>query len=156
MYGVLGTDGVVYGPITVAGLYEWIAQGRVVPGTVLIDGQGRQMMAGSVPELQGAFPVQAPVYAPPSFPQGGLYAGPSKRKSVALLLAFLLGFAGAHRFYLGHTWSAVAMLVLNVAALRVDVSMAILLVVVSTIWLIADMAAIGAGRLRPADGRPLV
>ena len=149
MYGVLGTDGVVYGPITVAGLYDWIAQGRVVPATVLIDGRGRQMMAASVPELQGAFPIQTQAYTLPS------YAGPSKRKSVALLLAFLLGFAGVHRFYLGRPWSALAMFALNVVALRVDLSVAILLVVVSTIWLIADMAAIGAGRLRPPNGVPL-
>ena len=152
MYGVLGTDGVVYGPITVAGLYEWIAQGRVVPGTVLIDGQGRQMMAASVPELQGAFPIQPQAYAP------SLYAGPAKRKSIAVLLAFVFGFLGAHRLYLGHVPSGIAMLALNVVAygvVRNNVALALLLAVVAGLWQIVDIGAIAAGRLRPPDGQPL-
>lgn len=158
MYGVVGTDGVVYGPVPVAALFEWIAQGRVVPTTTLIDYQGRPLMAAAVPELQGAFPMPTQPYAPGyPRPDAAFYAPPTKRKSVALLLAFLLGFLGAHRFYLGHTGSGLAMLALNVAALAfvTDWQMAILIEVVATIWLIADMAMIGAGKLVGTDGRPL-
>lgn len=152
MYGVVGTDGVVYGPVPVAALFEWIAQGRVVPGTILIDWQGRQIPAAMIPELQGAFPLSPPPSAPPLHPAG------AKRKSVALGLAFLVGFLGAHRLYLGHTRSGVAMLALNVAALcfTADLGLAILLFLVTTLWLVADMAMIASGRLMDAGGRPLV
>lgn len=153
MYGVVGTDGVVYGPVPLGNLFEWIAQGRIVPNTILIDWQGRQIPASLVPELQGAFPVQTAPYpfAVPMTPFGG------KKKSTALWLAFLLGFLGAHRFYLGHTWTGLAMLLLNVAALGFtsDIAMAVFLVVVATVWLIADMARIASGSLREANGRAL-
>ena len=156
MYGVVGTDGVVYGPVPVAALFEWIAQGRIVPTTPLIDWQGRRVPAASLPELQGAFAPQAPAYGA-AFAAPMPFAPPTKRKSIALLLAFLLGFLGAHRFYLGHVWSGLAMLVLNLAALAflTNVAMAILVEVAATVWLVVDMALIGAGRLVGADGRPL-
>ncbi len=156
MYGVVGTDGVVYGPVPVAALFEWVAQGRIVPGTILIDWQGRHVPASALPELQGVFPTQVSPYAAP-FAAPMPFAVPSKRKSVALLLAFLLGFLGAHRFYLGHTRTGFAMLVLNIAAFAfvTNVGMAILIEIVATVWLIVDMGLIGAGRLVGIDGRPL-
>ena len=152
MYGVVGTDGVVYGPVAVPALYDWIAQGRVVPTTTLIDGQGRRLMASAAPELQGAFPVAAPT---PYFAPVPHAFVPGKSKRAALAYAFFLGFAGAHRFYLGHRATGWAMLLMNLAALRADVGLAIPLVVIATVWLIVDMARIGSGSLREANGAPL-
>ena len=148
---MVGTDGVVYGPVPVATLYEWIATGRVVPMTTLIDWQGRRLAAAALPELQGAFgppPAQAPV---------ALYDPTQKRKKTALLLAFFLGPFGAHRFYLGYRESAYAMLGLNLATFCVTSSLPaiVALVLVTTIWLVADMAMIASGSLREANGRPL-
>ena len=148
MYGVVGTDGVVYGPVPAAALYEWVAQGRIVPGTILIDWQGRHVPASMVPELQGAFPDHAPTFTP-------AYDPGRKSKRTALWLAFLLGFVGAHRFYLGHRATGLAMLVLNLAVCGVGIRMGILLAVVATGWLIADMTRLAGGGLVGADGRPL-
>ncbi|GEM_PF-4692851 len=152
MYAVVGTDGVVYGPVAVGTLYEWIAQGRLVPTSELIDRQGRRLSASMAPELQGAFQVQASA----AYPRPDPYAIPmaylpsSKKKSTAMWLAFLLGFVGAHRFYLGHKASGAAMLVLNLAVFCFvnDVGVAIMLAIVTTVWLIVDMAMIASGALR--------
>ncbi len=152
MYGVVGTDGVVYGPVPVAALFEWVAQGRIVPTTTLIDWQGRHLAASAVPELQGAFPVQTQAYG---YPRPDAHGPPLKSRRTALLLAFLLGFAGAHRFYLGHRGTGVAMLGLNLSACGAGIRNGILIEVVATVWLIADMAMIAGGTLRQADGRPL-
>ena len=150
MYGVVGTDGVVYGPVPVAALFEWVAQGRIVPTTTLIDWQGRHLPAAMAPELRGAFPTAAP--PPPVFPA---YDPTLKSRRTALWLAFLLGFAGAHRFYLGHRATGWAMLLLNLAACGAGLQLGILLFVATTLWLMADMAMIAAGSLRDAAGRPL-
>ena len=147
MYGVVGTDGVVYGPVPASALYEWVAQGRIVPGTTLIDWQGRHVMAASVPELQGAFSVYP---RPSDVPALG-----GKSKRTALWLAFLLGFAGAHRFYLGHRATGFAMLLLNLVACGAGIRLGIIIAVGATIWLGIDMAMIVSGSLREADGRPL-
>ena len=147
MYGVVGTDGVVYGPVPASALFEWVAQGRIVPGTILIDWQGRHVPAASVPELQGAFAPTMPATMP--FPVGG------KSKRTALWLAFLLGFAGAHRFYLGHRATGFAMLALNLVACGAGIRLGIMIAIGATIWLGVDMARIVSGSLREADGRPL-
>lgn len=152
----MGTDGVVYGPVPLATLFEWVAQGRVVPGTVLIDWQGRRLVAASLPELQGAFPPVAPPIAN-GFPPTAPYGGPTKSKRTALLLAFFLGPFGAHRFYLGHPVSGVAMLLLNLSVFAVtsNLEAVVAITVATTVWLIVDMALIAAGKLAPRDGSPL-
>ena len=148
MYGVVGTDGVVYGPVPASALFEWVAQGRIVPGTILIDWQGRHVPAASVPELQGAFT--------PSMPPASMTLAPGgKTKRTALWLAFLLGFAGAHRFYLGHRATGFAMLALNLVACGAGLRLGILIAVGATIWLGVDMAMIVSGSLRESDGRAL-
>lgn len=156
MYGVVGTDGVVYGPVPVTALFEWIAQGRVVPSTTLIDHRGRHLMAAALPELQGAFPAPAPLYVP-GYPRPDAvpYLPGGKSKRAALWYAFLLGFLGAHRFYLGHPASGFVMLVLNLLVCGTGLRMGIVLAIVTTVWLVVDMALIGAGRLVGKDGRPL-
>ena len=107
------------------------------------------------PELQGAFQTQAQIQAQSAaYPRLDPYAMPmaylpsSKKKSTAMWYAFLLGFLGAHRFYLGHYWTGLVMLVLNIAVCGAGIQMGIVLGVVTTIWLIVDMAMISSGALR--------
>ena len=66
-----------------------------------------------------------------------LFASPRSR-TVALLLAFFLGFTGAHRFYVGKTQTAVLQL-LTLGGLG--------------IWWFADLIMIAAGAFRDDDGR---
>lgn len=149
---MVGTDGVVYGPVDLPTLFQWAAQGRLVPTSVLIDRLGRQLPASAAPELQNAFPIQPQYYAPPA-----AYGPPPKSRRTALWLAFLLGFCGAHRFYLGHTWTGVAMLLLNVAVLGFlsNVEVMLALALAAFLWPIVDMAMIASGNLREANGREL-
>jgi len=99
MYSVVGSDGQVYGPVDMATLSRWIAEGRIVPTTELIDPiDGRRIQAQQAPALMGSFPT-AP-QTPPGYPQnpyGGpqaygyprpdmmAYAGPPKSKVAAAL-----------------------------------------------------------------------
>ena len=66
-----------------------------------------------------------------------LFASP-KSRTVALLLGFFFGFAGAHRFYVGKTTSAVLQLI-TLGGLG--------------IWWLADMIMIATGSFRDDDGR---
>lgn len=61
-----------------------------------------------------------------------------KSRSVALLLAFLLGPFGAHRFYTGHTRSGIWM-ALTLGGLG--------------IWYLYDIILVAAGGFRDAEGR---
>ena len=178
MYGVVGTDGVVYGPVPVAALYEWIAQGRVMPTTVLIDHQGRSIPAAMLPELRGAFPMTAAPISPFA-PAAPVYGLSPKSRRVALWLVFLLGFLGAHRFYLGHFKTGLAMLVVSFVAgvsfvravagvlgavasgspslgsLGSGSGLTSLIEIVATVWPIVDVAMIMSGKLTDASGLPL-
>jgi TM2 domain-containing membrane protein YozV len=58
------------------------------------------------------FPVPGTSPAPVSSASTGI-AGSDRNKYVAAVLAFVLGPLGIHRFYLGRTGSAIAMLVLT-------------------------------------------
>lgn len=61
MYSVVGADGQVYGPVDMATLQQWIAEARVTPHTVLIDGvTGSTGPAMSFPVVQPLFPAIAP------------------------------------------------------------------------------------------------
>ncbi len=147
MYAVIGTDGVVYGPVPLVALFDWIAQGRIVPTTILIDWQGRHIPASMVPELQGAFPIQNQPYASP-YSQPLAYGPPLKKKSTAYWLLFLFGPFGGHRFYLGHTGTAIGMLIIGILTLPMCAAP-------TTIWAIVDGAMIAAGTLKEANGRAL-
>ena len=78
------------------------------------------------------FPV--PVAPPPAVQAGsvpahaGVHGG--RDRYVAAILAFLLGPLGIHRFYLGRTGSAIAMLVLSITVIGL---------VVSVPWALIDM-----------------
>ena len=175
MYSVVGSDGQVYGPVDMATLSQWIAEGRVTPTTNLIDPlDGRVIQAGHAPALMGNFPpvpVQAPPQAPGfggaampnpyatpasyGYPRPGTvmgYSGPPKSKLVAILLALFLGGVGMHRFYLGHVSTGIALLALWLAGF---VTCGVTWLVVG-IWALVDLIQIATGTLREANGRALV
>lgn len=159
MYSVVGSDGQVYGPVDMATLSRWIAEGRIVPTTELIDPiDGRRIQAQQAPALMGTFPTAAPGYPPPGGmpmayghprPDMMAYAGPPKSKVAAILLSFFLGALGIHRFYLGHNGTGIAMLLLTVLTCGYGS-------VITGIWAIVDLILIATGGLREANGRELV
>ena len=70
-----------------------------------------------------------------------------KSRLVAFLLAFLLGVFGVHRFYVGKTGSAVAMLILSLTLVGM---------IVTGIWALADWIIILCGGFTDAQGRKIV
>lgn len=60
----------------------------------------------------------------------------------AFWLCLLLGSFGAHRFYTGHTGTAIAQLILSFTG-------------ISVIWAIIDFISILCGTFKDASGRPL-
>lgn len=67
------------------------------------------------------------------------YDANKKSPLIAYLLWFFLGMLGAHRFYLGRTGSAIAMLVLTlVAFVMMLVLIGHLLIFIPFIWMIVD------------------
>lgn len=182
MYSVVGSDGQVYGPVDMATLAQWIAEGRVKPETNLIDPlDGRVIQAGQAPALMGTFPptmVQTPPMPRPTNPYepnvslgqspitpagnplyGGYprpdmaaYYGPPKSKVTAALLAFFLGGLGIHRFYLGHNSTGIGILALFLLGF-VSCGATWL---ASGIWALVDFILILTGGLREANGRALV
>ena len=69
-----------------------------------------------------------------------------KKAWAALILAWFLGIFGAHRFYVGKTGSAVAMLIL---------SLTIVGLIVTGIWALVDMINIVCGNFTDAKGKKL-
>ena len=180
MYSVVGSDGQVYGPVDMATLTQWIAEGRVTPTTNLIDPlDGRVIQAGQAPALMGNFPNLPPQtppmsgYATPTNPYqtGGMgfgpsaanplvgyprndmgaYYGPPKSKVAAALLAFFLGSLGIHRFYLGHTSTGIAML----ATFLIGLVLCGVPSIIVGIWAFVDFILILTGGLREVNGRAL-
>jgi TM2 domain-containing membrane protein YozV len=74
-----------------------------------------------------------------------------KRKSIAVVLALFLGFAGAHRFYLGYYRIAFTIIIVNVLLLKVigAPQFAILWGIIETVLLL------GGHMDKDAQGRPL-
>ncbi|WP_317312239.1 TM2 domain-containing protein [Clostridium thermobutyricum] len=64
----------------------------------------------------------------------------TKSKTTALLLCFFLGGVGAHRFYLGKTGSAIAMII------------CLIFIVVTPIWALIDFIRICTNSLGPVNG----
>ena len=69
-----------------------------------------------------------------------------KRFINAFLLCFFLGVFGAHRFYTGHTGSAILQLLLTITILGI---------IVSGIWSFIDFILILTGNFKTADGKIL-
>lgn len=170
MYSVVGNDGQVYGPVDMATLTQWIAEGRVTPTTNLIDPlDGRVIPAGHAPALMGNFPptpMQAPPmpgvpanpYAPSQgyqtgYPRPGMapYDGPPKSKVAAIVLVLFLGSLGIHRFYLGHTGTGIGMLALFLAGF---VTCGLTWIPLG-IWHLVDLILVCTGGLREPNGREL-
>lgn len=175
MYSVVGADGQVYGPVDMATLSQWIAEGRIVETTNLIDPlDGRVLQAGQAPALMGTFPTVATTPPRPptmtipgphltpgptnvghqpygGYPRGDMapYAGPPKSKLVAILLALFLGGFGIHRFYLGHAGTGVALLLLTIFVSWWTCG------IITFVWCVVDVILIATGALRESNGREL-
>ena len=79
-----------------------------------------------------------------------------KNKVIAALLCFFLGGLGIHRFYLGWTGSAIAMLVLSILGTVLSaIIIGIPLLLIVGIWDIVDFFRIIFGSLTDAQGRKL-
>ncbi len=70
----------------------------------------------------------------------------SEKFIIALLLCLFLGNLGAHRFYTGHTISAVIMLILAISIVGLPIV---------SIWVFIDFICILTGSFKNADGKPL-
>ena len=107
-------------------------------------------------------PAQIAAYGVPQIPPAGWYPGPSgivqwwdgrawgpyapqsvhgiKEVGIAYLFFLLLGGAGAHRFYLGRTGSAVLLLCLWIGGwLLAGLLIGIPLIIAGGIWLLVDL-----------------
>lgn len=79
-----------------------------------------------------------------------------KSKATAALLCFFLGTLGIHRFYLGRTGSAVAMLLLEIiGGITLFFVVGVVLWVIVGFWVIVDFIRILAGGLTDGQGRKL-
>ena len=75
---------------------------------------------------------------------------------VAILLAVFVGGFGVHRFYLGHTNTAITMLVLHVVGvLTACIYVGFFLLAIVWVWAIVDIIMIATGSLGDASGMPL-
>ena len=68
-----------------------------------------------------------------------LYDANKKSAGLAYLLWFFLGMFGAHRFYLGHTGTGAAILVLTIASILLSaVVVGLVLIVIPAVWVLVD------------------
>ena len=67
------------------------------------------------------------------------YDANKKSALIAYVLWFFLGYLGAHRFYLGHTGTGVAILLLTIAsAILSFVMIGLVLFIIPAIWVLVD------------------
>ena len=69
-----------------------------------------------------------------------------KKPLPAFLLAWFVGVFGAHRFYVGKTGSAVAMLL---------ISLTLVGLIITGIWTLVDLIMIACGNFTDANGKKL-
>ncbi len=145
-----------------------LAQAQPVGPQAYVNPQGGPGAPYQAPyQPQGPDPGQGPIQAPYQ-PQGqapnqgpfgmssyprqvpygayGSYGAP-KSKSLALLLCFLVGGLGAHRFYLGHTASAIAMLIVGLLSCGNVYFLGIAL-----IWGTIDFIRLASGTMADSQG----
>ena len=67
-----------------------------------------------------------------------------KSRTVAFLFAFFLGGFGIHRFYVGKTGSAIAMLILTLSLVGI---------LVTAFWALIDWILVASGNFKDADGQ---
>lgn len=70
----------------------------------------------------------------------------TKLRLPAFLLCWFLGVFGGHRFYVGRTGSAVAMLLLTLTGFGI---------LVTSIWALVDLIGIASGAFKDKDGAVL-
>ncbi len=111
------------------------------------------------PRTQAFYAQQPP---PSGYPRPGFYGQPAptpgqdSRWLVALLLCIFLGHLGIHRFYMGHTGTGVAILLLSIIGwLTSCIGIGFILLGIAWVWTIIDMVLICTNQLRMADGTPL-
>lgn len=91
------------------------------------------------PTAAASAPPVTPAEAPASAPLEG-HERATKRTTVAYALLVLLGAFGAHRFYLGRTATAIAMLTLTVfGAITAVVGVGLVLLGAMAIWWVVDL-----------------
>ena len=164
----------MYGPADMPTIKLWCAEGRIGPGTSLIDAATqRSFHASELPELQGSFGhgAQSPYLRPPAGStaqpqqtQYGQYANAPqpmsafhhypyayqpKSKLAAGLLAFFLGGLGIHRFYLGYTGIGIAMLLITVLTCGYGG-------IITGPWALIEMILIFCDQLPDAQGQKLM
>lgn len=154
MYTVIGSDGKQYGPVGTDDLLQWVRDGRIVLGTVLIEhGSGRRLMASDVPEIVA---LLAP---PPGFGVAGGYTPrpmvrvgpdgrPLKNKVAAGVLGICLGPFGVHRFYPGYNSVGIAMVLITVLTCGYGA-------IATGIWGLVEGIMCFTGSMQDAEGRPL-
>lgn len=175
MYTVIGSDGQVYGPVDVDTIKKWIADGRVIAATNLVDAfAGRTLRASDVPELVGMFNTAPPLanQAPPraiDVPGASVFSGPEGRAAIQvnniiqgpsamvggtssrtrvayILLGFFLGALGIHNFYAGYTGRGAAQLLITLLT-----GWLILPILFVCLWVIIEIITVTTD----ADGRRL-
>ena len=169
-YIIQGSDGRFYGPADEAAIDAWASEGRILADTVLIEqGTNRRLVARDIPRLHHHFkyaPAPGTVQSShqPYTPQSKYHnplpfiADPRqiqapigyarKRKATAAILAFFLGFIGAHRFYLGYSTTGIWMLAITV----VGYYMCTWGPVITMVWATLDLVSILTGQMKDANG----
>ncbi|MFN3387843.1 MAG: TM2 domain-containing protein [Allosphingosinicella sp.] len=103
---------------------DWAHRGE--PGIGMqVDFEVENDRATAIFPVPGTVPAHAPAAPPPAHGAAG-----DRNKFVAAILAFVVGPAGIHRFYLGRVGSGIAMLVL---------SCTIIGLIVTVPWALIDM-----------------
>ncbi len=76
-----------------------------------------------------------------------------KERLVALLLCFILGTVGAHRFYAGRIFSGICMLILTVLGFLTAVfAFGFALIGITTLWSLIDLVIIILGNFKDSKG----
>ncbi|HEX8626231.1 MAG TPA: TM2 domain-containing protein [Allosphingosinicella sp.] len=94
---------------------DWAARGEPAIG-MAVDFETHESRALSIFPVPGAAPPPAVASAPPAPDLG------DRNKYIAALVAFLVGWLGVHRFYLGRTGSGIAMVLLSCTIVGLIVS----------------------------------
>ena len=178
MYWIIAADGQRYGPADLPTLRQWCQEGRITPDTSVIDPiDNVPKSARNIPEIVGYIrvsgpPVQTPTHDPSAYNPGAYmhgmqqpdysklpsqyqanypraYASEPKSKVGAALMAFFLGFLGVHRFYMGHTGTGLAMLLITVLTCGYGSF-------ITGIWALVDFILILTDALPDSEGRKLV
>ncbi len=136
-------SGKVYGPVSRDELMQWIRERRVHAGCQVSPADSEQWMwvGERFPELASRL-VAAPAPVTP-VPTGSVAPVSSRSRLVAGLLGLLfplVGLNGIHRFYTGHIWLGVLMLITCGGC---------------GIWQLIDVILVFSGTVCDAQGLPL-